>query len=180
MKTIESENLLFRPIVYDDTDMVLKWRNSDAVNRNFLYRKEVTREDHIDWLNNKVATGKVKQFVIIEKTGLKPIGSVYFRDIEEDIRQAQYGIFIGEADARGKGYGSETAVRMVKYFFEEMKYDKLYLKALARNTTAIKSYERAGFKIDENGDFGEQFDEDHEKVIFMSMTEDDYREKVCI
>ncbi len=173
MKTIESENLLFRPIVYDDTDMVLKWRNSDAVNRNFLYRKEVTREDHIDWLNNKVATGKVKQFVIIEKTGLKPIGSVYFRDIEEDIRQAQYGIFIGEADARGKGYGSETAVRMVKYFFEEMKYDKLYLKVLARNTTAIKSYERAGFKVDEGANYGDNPDTQDE-VIYMSMTKKIY------
>ncbi len=174
MQTIESEHLLFRPIGYDDTDMVLKWRNSDAVNRNFLYRKEVTWEDHIDWLNNKVATGKVKQFVIIDKNGLKPIGSVYFRDIEEDTRQAQYGIFIGEADARGKGYGSETAVRMVKYFFEEMKYEKLYLKALERNTTAIRSYERAGFRIDENGDYGEHFDEDNERVIFMSMTDKDY------
>lgn len=174
MQTVESKNLIYRPISYDDTDMVLKWRNSEEVNRNFLYRNEVTREDHIGWLNSKVATGKVIQFIIIEKENQRPIGSVYFRDIDADMKQAQYGIFIGETDAKGRGYGSETAVRMVKYFFEEMCYHRLYLKVLARNTTAIKSYERAGFRVDESTDYGEHIDQVNEKVIYMAITRDQY------
>ena len=174
MHLIESDNLIYRPINCEDTEMVLKWRNSEAVNRNFLYRLGVTREDHENWLNTKVATGKVIQFIIVEKSGQRPIGSVYFRDIDPDIRQAQYGIFIGEPDARGMGYGSETAVRMVKYFFEEMKYSRLYLKVLARNTTAIRSYEHAGFVIDEAADYRED-PKQQEEVIYMSITKERYQ-----
>ena len=39
----------------------------------------------------------------------KPVGSVYYRDIDNHNRSAEYGIFIGEESARGKGLGTETA-----------------------------------------------------------------------
>ncbi len=144
---ISSENLIFRPMVREVTDLVLKWRNSDAVRRNFLYRKEITREQHLLRFDQKIETGEIIQFVIIEKKNKRPIGSVYLRDIDKNKKSAEYGIFIGEDSARGKGYGSETACRIVRFFFDDMKYELLYLRVLEDNEAAIRSYRSAGFQF---------------------------------
>lgn len=170
---IESENLVFRPIAYEDTDMILKWRNSEEVRNNFLHRKLITYNEHINWLNTKVKSGEVIQFIIIEKKSKIPIGSVYFRNIDTDARRAEYGIFIGETFARGRGYGSETTLRMIRYFFDEMKFHKLSLRVLEKNVTAIRCYESAGFRTE-----GRMVDElyvdgRYETVIFMAVFEDE-------
>ena len=55
------------------------------------------------------------------------------------------GIFIGEEEALSKGYGSEAAELMIRYAFEELQLHKLYLRVLAGNERAKKSYEHAGF-----------------------------------
>ncbi len=145
--TLESKNLIYRPITEADTDMVLGWRNSEPVRKYFLYRKDISRQDHLNWLNSKVASGIVIQFIVIIKTTDTPIGSVYLRNIDRINKTAEYGIFIGDVSARGKGYGSEIASRMVSYFFDELGYDELHLQVLSDNHQAIKSYQNAGFTV---------------------------------
>nr|MCR5421186.1 GNAT family N-acetyltransferase [Lachnospiraceae bacterium] len=137
------------------------------VKKNFLYKKDITREDHLNWLKNKVDKGKVIQFIIIEKKTGIPIGSVYFRDMDPVLKQAEYGIFIGEDNARNKGYGSESAREMVRYFFDELKYKKLILRVLRSNLAAIRSYEKAGFT---KADREETTDSNNgDQVIFMEI-----------
>ncbi len=93
-----------------------------------------------------IDTGKVVQFMICEnERDMRPVGCVYFRDIDKDSLSAEYGILIGEEDALGKGYGDETALLAVGYAKEVMKLKKLILRVFAFNTPAIKSYEHAGF-----------------------------------
>ena len=43
------------------------------------------------------------QYIILDNADGKPVGSVYYRDIDNHNRSAEYGIFIGEESARGKG-----------------------------------------------------------------------------
>ena len=150
--SIFSERIEYRPISVADTDMLLKWRNSKNVVNNFIYRKEVTRSDHLNWLNNKVMTGEVIQFILVERITRRAFGSVYLRDINSCEKSAEYGIFIGEEDMLGKGYGSETAKRIVDYFFNEMGYKYLKLRVLKKNEAAIKSYINAGFVADYNSE----------------------------
>ena len=164
---ITSEHLIFRPMTREDTDLVLKWRNSENVRCNFLYRKDITRDQHLARFDREIETGKIIQFIITEKTGGTPVGSVYLRNVDPVKKCAEYGVFIGEDDARGRGYGSETAVRIVEYFFNEMKYERLYLRVLEDNTPAIKSYERAGFRVVDKSKIGEGDAEDG--VIFMMV-----------
>ena len=168
---VESARLKFRPIREEDTDMVLGWRNSRDVMDHFLHREYISREEHLNWLKTKVYTGQVIQFVIEEKASQKPIGSVYFRDMDRDRRSAEYGIFIGEVSARGKGYGNETAMAMVDYFFNTIRFDRLLLRVLKNNIPAIRSYEKAGFRqtdmiIDESVNAPDYVSEE---VIYMEI-----------
>lgn len=141
----EEVGIYLRKMTYDDTDLVVKWRNSDSVRRNFIYQELFTRESHINWIKTRVETGDVVQLIICNISDDKPLGSVYIRDIDRKHNKAEYGIFIGEEDARGRGVGSAVARLMLKYCFEEEKLHRVYLRALSGNLQAIKSYENAGF-----------------------------------
>lgn len=140
-----SAGIYLRPMTGDDTDLIVKWRNSDAVRLNFIYQEPFTREGHESWIRNMVETGKVVQMIICETKDDTPLGSVYIRDIDRRHNKAEYGIFIGEESARGRGIGTAAASLMLEYCFREEKLHRVYLRAFASNARAIRSYEKAGF-----------------------------------
>ena len=141
-----SDRLSVRSITPDDTDLIVLWRNKPRVVNNFLVHTEVTREAHMNWMRTRVATGEVRQFILEETTDghTRPIGSVYIRDIDMDTLSAEYGIFIGEDDALGHGYGND-AVNWAVGYARNMGLKVFVLRVLSDNIPAIKSYEQAGF-----------------------------------
>lgn len=134
-----------RLLTYADTDLIVAWRNQDAVRKNFIYQELFTRQGHESWIKNKIETGNVVQMIICDLATDKPLGSVYIRDIDRQHNKAEYGIFIGEAKARGRGIGTAAAKLMLRYCFEEEGLHRVYLRALSGNLQAIRSYEKAGF-----------------------------------
>lgn len=141
----ESTGICLRMMTWEDTDLIVKWRNSEQVRKNFIYQALFTRESHENWIRTKVETGEVVQMMICDIATGTPLGSVYIRDIDRSHKKAEYGIFIGEASARGRGVGSKVAELMLRYCFEEEGLHRVYLRALAGNEAAIRSYEKAGF-----------------------------------
>lgn len=160
-----SNDLIYiRPINDNDTDNIIKWRNSDSVRNNFIYKELFTVESHTRWLVNYVYTGKVVQMIIYLKDGDIPVGSVYIRDIDKETSEGEYGIFIGEESARGKGVGSAACKLMCEYAKEEIGLHKLFLRVYEDNIGAVKSYQNGGFVIDGN----RVEDIDGRKMIFMN------------
>lgn len=137
--------IYLRPMTAEDTDRIVRWRNSDGVRKNFIYQELFTRQSHEAWIRNMVETGKVVQMIICDSNSQKPFGSVYIRDIDRKHNKAEYGIFIGEEDARGRGVGTAAAKLMLKYCFLEEGLHRVFLRAFADNLQAIRSYEKAGF-----------------------------------
>lgn len=149
----EESGIFLRPMTEDDTDRIIRWRNSEAVRTNFIYRELFTRQSQKQWMETMVKTGRVAQMIICVRAGLnekereeKPVGSVYIRDIDHIHHKGEFGIFIGEEEARGRGIGTVTAKLMIRYAFEELGLHKLFLRVFADNTRALNSYERAGFE----------------------------------
>ncbi|HJA91857.1 MAG TPA: GNAT family N-acetyltransferase [Candidatus Eisenbergiella merdipullorum] len=142
---IELGPVYFRPITLEDTDRIIRWRNSDRVRKNFIYQEPFTRQGHLNWMETKVASGEVVQFILCETKGDRAVGSVYIRDIDRKNRKGEYGIFIGEADAAGKGYGTLAAKGAIAYAGDILHLHKLFLRVFADNAAALRSYEKAGF-----------------------------------
>ena len=142
---LTGDKIRLRLMQEEDTDLIVQWRNNPRVRNNFIYQKPFTREGHENWVRTMVDTGKVVQFIIEDLTDGQPVGSVYFRDIDKEYSKAEYGIFIGEDSAVGKGFGSEAAHIAVEYGFEELGLHKIFLRVFADNAGAIRSYEKAGF-----------------------------------
>lgn len=139
---IQGKKLKLVPIEERDTSDVICWRNN--VRDKFISRDLFTIESHTKWLNEVVKKGKAVQYIIDTKQDGK-IGSVFLKDIDKMNQKAEFGIFIGYNDARGKGYGSEAAGLMIQHGFKELKLHKIMLRVFSDNYNAIRSYEKVGF-----------------------------------
>lgn len=172
-KEIIGEKIVLRPITMADTDLIVTWRNNPLVRKNFIFREPFTSELHNNWMRTKVATGQVIQYIIVEKGSGLPVGSVYFRDIDAQTQSAEFGIFIGEDSARGKGIGSETVELFSRYGIEMLHFRQIRLRLLERNEQAYRTYRNAGFEDDEIPSERVLLDGEYHNVIFMSMRRGD-------
>lgn len=176
LSTIIGKNLILRPITLDDTDLIVKWRNNPSVVQNFIFREKFTKEMHENWMHSKVETGQVIQYIVEEKKSGRPIGSVYFRDVNETYDSAEFGIFIGEDDARGKGYGKEMTSLFVRYGFESLGLHRIQLRLVKGNAAAARTYSSVGFR--KEGEFRDmvKLNGEYRTVIFMSILDSDIKD----
>ena len=163
-----------RKITEADTDNIIKWRNSPEVVKNFIYRRPLTREDHLNWLHGRVETGQVDQFIIHSNEFDADVGSVYLRDIDQKNKKAEFGIFIGEKYARGHGVGTAAAKLALDHGFKVLGLNRIFLKVHEKNERAIASYKKAGFVFE--GLFRQDIIADgiKEDVVFMSVLREDH------
>ncbi len=166
-----------RPICIEDTDNIIRWRNSEQVKKNLFSQADITSEIHKEYYKNCVETGKCKQFIIETLEGNLDIGTVFIKNIDENHRKAEFGIFIGEACARGKGYGTAATKQMLNIAFEEYKLNRIYLQVLESNESGIKAYLNAGFI--KEGLLVEEFrrGEEFHNVVVMGITQGEWLRK---
>jgi RimJ/RimL family protein N-acetyltransferase len=78
----------------------------------------------------------------------KLIGSTGLWLLRETQGDAWLGIFIGERDYWGKGYGTDAMRLMVGYGFGELNLRRITLSLHSYNERALKSYQKVGFQIE--------------------------------
>ena len=173
LPVINGEMVSLRPITREDTDRIVAWRNKPSVYRHFIFRQPFTRELHENWLATRVDTGKVIQYIILDKALEKPVGSVYYRDVDPENESAEYGIFIGEEEHLGRGFGTETARLFTRFGLDVLKLHRISLRVLGGNEIARRSYEKAGFVTE--GLFRDmvKLDGEYRDVEFMAMLKEE-------
>ena len=85
-------------------------------------------------------------FAIYERSSGRIIGPTDLFELDRRARTCTFGILIGEADARGKGYGTETASLMLDYAFTALGFHSVMLTTDAFNLAGQAAYRKAGFK----------------------------------
>lgn len=137
-----------RPITLADTVNIVRWRNQPEVYGNLYTRELITEDQHVNYYHKYVESGLVRQFIIVADIDGKSvdIGTVFLKNIDHVSRKAEYGLFIGELWARGKGFANLIAKLTLDFAFNELDLNRVYLTVFSDNIPAIKSYEKAGFK----------------------------------
>jgi diamine N-acetyltransferase len=143
---IEGEKTYLRPITEDDTDLIVDWRNREDVIKYFIIRDPFTKEGHEKWLKTRVFTGEVVQFIVNLKEDDRPVGCTYIRDIDTLNRKAEYGVFIGESEVRGRGIGKEILNLTTDYAFRELDLHRVYARVLDYNAASYNCFLSCGYK----------------------------------
>lgn len=172
LRDITGTKVYLRPIQLSDTSNIVRWRNMPHVSHNFIFQEPFTPEMHTRWMETKVFSGEVIQYIIKDLESGQDVGSVYLRDINWVHRTAEYGIFIGEDSARGKGIGSETARLFTQYGLQELKLHRIMLRVLGHNIQAIRSYEKAGFVQEGIARSMVFLNGSYQDVVFMAILND--------
>ena len=129
-----------------DAPEILRMRNSDLVRLQFLYQETITPEIHEQWYHENVETGKALQYMILENGTQAPLGVAYFSHIDRKNRQAEWGIYLGEERAFGKGISREAFFLLAPQFMEEYGLHKLKMRALGDNERSIRCHRALGFR----------------------------------
>ena len=145
---IDGDGIFLTSISYDDAEDIVRWRNSDEIQKHFIYRQKFTVEGQHRWIKEKVEPGLVAQFIIWDKQTNTKIGAVYLRDIDKVNKKCEYGIFIGESDYIGKGIGKECYRLMFDYAFNTLGLNKMCIRIISDNMRSIKCAEKMGFKVE--------------------------------
>ena len=143
---LESERLLIRPVTEEDTDKVLSLRNAEYVKKNFFYRKDITREEHLNFFHKKCETGIVFYFVVIDKASDETVGVVYLQHYEEDKNAMESGLFFSEKLPQGKGYASEAYRLLADYAFNDLPLERLFAQVISYNKASLRLHEKLGYR----------------------------------
>ena len=169
-----SSSIVLKPILEQHTNLIVSWRNKEFVKNQLFSNRNITVEEHINWLHDFVEKGLVHQFIIYVNE--IPIGTCFIKNIDEVHKKGEFGIFIGESEYLGKGIGSLATKLIIDYAFKNLLLNKIYLKVYSDNINAIKAYSNAGFKID--GIFREEyFINGFKDIHLMSILKREWAEK---
>ncbi len=165
-----------RAIAEQDLDDLMRWRRDPEVIQFWdvapdgieEYRKQLFGRD----------TVPVWRF-IIEWQG-RGVGEIDYHHPYADtdyLWSAGIDIFVGEPAARNRGVGTEAVRTMLKHLFEVKRVHRVTIDPEVGNARAIRSYQKAGFRLDGVVRHNDRFDDGrYVDTQYLSILEDEWPE----
>lgn len=147
---LEGKNIFLSPLSKEDSlEDYANWLNDQEITL-FMGsgRFPVTANSlmvYIDHYNNS-RDGML--FGIFTKKSTKHIGNITLHQIDWRNRHAEIGIFIGDKNARGKGYATEAIRLVAEHAFNKLNLRKLCTGMIKDNEGSKKAFEKVGFKVE--------------------------------
>ena len=145
-KKLVGERIYLSPMNIEDAEKYIEWfsdfRTTDGIGSS---SKLMTIEAEREWIesNNKK---QEYNFAIVDLETDQLIGNCGIDRINAKDRKATLGVFIGEEENRGKGYGAEALKLLLDYGFNYLNLHNIELSVMAFNERAIACYKKVGFK----------------------------------
>lgn len=100
------------------------------------------------WFESIPSQPNKYMFAIETIDGNHFIGGCSINDVDWKNSVATVGIFIGNKDYWGNGYGNDAMNILISFIFNQMNINKIRLISYSFNKRAIKSFEKCGFVIE--------------------------------
>jgi diamine N-acetyltransferase len=144
--SVEGNLVALGPLRRDLIPTYQRWHNDMANARTFALPLPTTLEQE-EALHAELTAARDKVFfTIYERLTWRAVGTTYLTDIDHRHRRAEFGVLIGEATCRGKGYGTETASLMLDVAFTALGLHNVMLTVYAFNLAGRRAYEKAGYR----------------------------------
>ena len=143
-RKIPGERLYLSPVSSDDAEKLTRWINDLETTLNLSMASKVISLD----MEKEFLAGLQKEgynFAIVQQENDQLIGNCGLVSVDLVNRTAELGIFIGESEKRGKGYGTEAIGLLLDYAFNLLNLHSVYLRVRSFNQRGIRCYTKAGF-----------------------------------
>ena len=133
-----------RKFEFDDIPNKVRWVNDDRNNQYLHYDIPISIKKTEEWFYSH--KGETTRYdAIIEADGI-PVGTIGLLGIDYKNSKAEYYIAMGEPNYKGKGIAKEASQLVLKYGFETLGLNRIYLLTETKNYVAQILFERLGFK----------------------------------
>lgn len=146
---IRGKRVCLRAIERSDLPLLQRWANDPEVQYwlgGWHFPSSMDQTER--WLDRIQADNLNQRFAIqTEDHGL--IGTANLVDINWKDRNAFHGMLLGNMDIRGKGYGVDTVMAMMRFAFEELHLERLDGSIIEYNVASIRLYcEKCGWEAE--------------------------------
>ncbi|OGN88106.1 MAG: hypothetical protein A2X23_11040 [Chloroflexi bacterium GWC2_73_18] len=156
----------------------LRWYGDPEIARLTRYHVEPMSPDEIRrYFETRVLSSETLSGAIHLAAGDRLIGTTTFSQLDGSNGSVMYHITIGERDAWGRGYGTEATELMLRLAFERLGLHRVGLSVFEFNERAIRSYDKAGFRVDGRLRDAIWRDGRYWDEIIMSVLENEWRER---
>ena len=137
---IKGKKITLRAIEQYDLQFLHKWANDPEI-QNWLggWHFPTNLIEQQKWFSN-LAVGSLNQRFAIEVDDLGMIGTANLVDIDWKNSNAFHGMLLGDKDIRGKGFGVDTVMTIMKFAFEELGLERLDGSMIEYNEASLKMY----------------------------------------
>ncbi len=135
----------------------------------------VSREAQRHWSEedaSKRPAGDTTRLVIETLAG-DVVGSVSVDMADRRNGVFSYGIAIG-SEHRGKGFGSEALVLLLRFYFAELGYQKCDTGIYAFNDGSLRFHERHGFAVEGRRRRGVYTEGEYHDVVLVGITREEF------
>ena len=133
-----------RALQDDDRERLYHWRREPEVDRWMSDLPAHTFEEHSLWFDGFMADPDRRGWIIGHNGA--PAGFLSLTGVQSRHRRADWGWYIGEADARGRGAGRAAQALGLDVAFDGLGLEKVSAEVLADNDVALKAQAAAGFR----------------------------------
>ena len=132
-----------RPFTEAESARYLEWLNTAEAASQLGRALPVTPMEHRAWYEGLVGRHDAVVFAVYPEVDSRYIGNVWLWGVHPIHRSAELRIFLGDPEARGRGYGTDACRVLLDFSFRRLNLHKVYVYVLASNPRARRTFERA-------------------------------------
>jgi RimJ/RimL family protein N-acetyltransferase len=166
---IYGEKVFLGPFTREHSQEYWQWVNQSDLARQVTRCLPVSEIEHQQWYESSVKRSDAVFFSVTSKATQQYLGNVWLWGVTPVHRSAELRILLGRSDEQNRGLGTEACRLLLKFAFEQLNLNKVYLYVLADNTPARKAFSKSGFI--EEGTLKEEFylDGRYQDALRMSI-----------
>ena len=174
---IYGKRIRLRHAEREDLATFIKWLNDPEVREGISMYLPMSMAEEEQWFEKSLERPPAERTLCIEikqGRGWKLIGTCGYFGFDHRIRLAELGILIGEKNEWNKGYGTEVMQLLLRFGFDTLNLNRIWLRVYENNPRAVRAYEKAGFIEEGRQRQANYADGRYYDVIQMSALRDEW------
>lgn len=174
---IQGDTIILRPVEKTDLERLVTWRNDPSISKYFFNVFPLSMAGQWNWFEDLLGR-EDKRLFIIDTTEKVPIGTVGLDNIDFKNQRAEFGSLLIQPSHQGKGFALDATMTLLRFAFDHLNLNRIYLQVFNWNKPAIKLYLRCGFQ--EEGLLRQSVYKDggFQDILLMAVLRDEFKSSV--
>jgi RimJ/RimL family protein N-acetyltransferase len=147
----QGTHVRLRAVEPSDAEAFFTWNQDSEMGRNLDQVWVPTSRESVNrWVEEEAIRKKGEDDAfrwVIENGAGEFVGSIDTHHCDRRTGTFQYGVAVRREHQR-KGYATETILMVLRYFFEELRYQKVMVHVHSDNVPSARLHEQLGFQLE--------------------------------